>query len=178
MSTPTLAGFNVTNWTTRHDKAGVPFLVGEYDPGFRGALQRFYEDFEPKRAAQGLPPADPARIRRWLDSVLGRGLHLLACREGELIGHGLVMPTTREGIGEYAVFLREDLRGRGSGTELNRAVVEAAEAAGYRGLWLTVEPRNRSAIRSYEKAGFHFIPTTVFSVEAEMELYFPLPRTG
>jgi len=171
----TLTRTDVTNWTTRYDKTGAPFLIAAYEPGFRDALQSFYEEFEPKRAAQGLPPADPGRIRGWLDSILNRGVHLVACRDGELIGHGFVMPTPREGVGEYAVFLREDLRGRGVGTELNRAVVEAARSSGYRGLWLTVEPRNRSAIRSYEKAGFHFIPASLLTVEAEMELQFPNP---
>jgi hypothetical protein len=33
-----------------------------------------------------------------------------------------------------------------------------------------VEPRNRPAVRSYEKAGFRFRPETVFTPELEMEL--------
>jgi RimJ/RimL family protein N-acetyltransferase len=152
------------------DKEGASFLVREFRSSDREALQFFYEAFQPKRAAQGLPPADPNRIRSWLESILSAGVHLLAFREDELIAHAFVVPTTRPGIGEYAVFLREDLRGRGVGTELNRSAVRAAREAGFTGLWLTVEPRNRAAIRSYEKVGLRFVPKTIFSTETEMEM--------
>jgi GNAT superfamily N-acetyltransferase len=159
--------------TTIHsDKEGVPFEVRECRPGDQPDLRRFYEAFEPKRAAQGLPPADAERIDGWLRSVLPTGHHLLAFRHGELIGHALVMPTRRDGVGEYAVFLREDVRGRGVGTEFTRAVIEASRQYGLAGLWLTVEPSNRAAIRSYENAGFHFVPETMYSLEAEMEVMF------
>jgi acetyltransferase len=154
----------------RRDKEGLEFVVREYAPGDREELQRFYEAFEPKRAAQNLPPESPQRISAWLTEILARGLHLVALRDGELIGHGFVMPTTRSGVGEYAVFLRQDLRGRGVGTELNRIVVECARQGGLQGLWLTVDPRNRAAIRSYENVGFRFVPETIFSLEAEMAL--------
>jgi RimJ/RimL family protein N-acetyltransferase len=157
---------------TYRDKLGIPFQVRAYQPSDRKALHFFYEAFEPKRSAQGLPPAAPERIAVWLNSVLASGIHLLAFRDGKLIGHGLVMPTNRPGIGEYAVFLRQDLRGRGMGTALNRAVVDAARAAGLRGLWLTVEGRNKAAVRSYEKVGFRARPFAMFSFEAEMELTF------
>jgi RimJ/RimL family protein N-acetyltransferase len=155
---------------TRLDNDGAPFIVREYEGEDFLPLQRFYEQFEPKRSAQGLPPAEPDRIRSWLTLILTSGVHLVAFREGELIGHGFVMPTERPGIGEYAVFLREDMRGRGIGTQLNAAVIELARAGGLRSLWLTVEPANRAAIRSYEKVGFRFVPGTVFSLEVEMEM--------
>jgi diamine N-acetyltransferase len=155
---------------TLRDRDGATFAVREYESGDRTALESFYDAFSPKRGAQGLPPVGESRIAAWLDSILSTGLHLVAYRGAELIGHAFVVPTRRPGVGEYAVFLREDVRGRGIGGQLNGAVVEAARSAGYRGLWLTVEPRNRAAIGSYEKVGFRFIPETVFSIEAEMEL--------
>ena len=152
------------------DKRGEPFVIRAYSPARLDALQAFYEEFEPKRRAQGLPPAGHERIRGWLASVLSKGIHLLVFREEDLIGHGLVMPTTRDGVGEYAVFLRESQRSRGIGTELTRAVVSTARQVGLRGLWLSVEPGNKAAIRSYEKAGFRFVPSTILSIEPEMEL--------
>ncbi len=153
---------------TLHDKDRAPFEARELLSTDHDALRAFYEVFEPKRGAQGLPPAEPDRIQSWLRTILATGLHLVALRDRELIGHAFVVPTKWDGIGEYAVFLREDMRGRGVGTELNRAAVEAAKRSGWAGLWLTVEPRNRPAIRSYEKAGFRFVPETVYSMEAEM----------
>jgi ribosomal protein S18 acetylase RimI-like enzyme len=48
--------------------------------------------------------------------------------------------------------------------------VEVARASGVKRLWLSVEPNNRAAVRSYEKAGFRFVPATIYSPEVEMEL--------
>lgn len=152
------------------DKAGESFTIRYIRRSDRDALQSFYERFEPKRAAQGLPPKGAERIARWLDTVLPNGIHLVVYRDSELIGHGLLVPTGREGTLEYAIFLRQEVRGRGVGTQLNRVAVEAARAGGARRLWLSVEPHNRAAVRSYEKAGFRFLPHTTYSMEAEMEL--------
>lgn len=154
----------------RHDKNGTPFVIRPMEPGDRALLEAFYEAFQPKRAAQGLPPEGLPRIRRWLDQVLPAGIHLLAEGEGALLGHAFLVPTGGVGTAEYAVFLRRDMRGRGMGTELNRIAVDAAREAGLRRLWLCVEPHNRAALRSYEKVGFRFIPGTIFSPEAEMEM--------
>ena len=170
MNMQTSAGAPVDTGHTIRDKQGIAYRVREYHPTDLDDLQRFYEEFNPKRAAQGLPPAEPERIRSWLSSILATGVHMLAFDGDDLIGHGFVVPTSRPGIGEYAVFLREDLRGRGLGTELNRSVMDAGRRAGYKGIWLTVEPTNRAAIRSYEKVGLRFIPRTIFSTEAEMEM--------
>jgi L-amino acid N-acyltransferase YncA len=153
-----------------HDKAGRPFQVRPFTAADRPALNRFYDEFEPKRAAQGLPPQGEERIARWLDGVLPHGVHLLAEREAELLGHAFMVPTTEPGMAEYAIFLRQAARGGGVGTALNRVSVDAARTAGFQRLWLSVEPHNRAAIRSYEKVGFRFRSAAVLSPEAEMEL--------
>lgn len=154
----------------RFDNSGDPFQIRDFLPSDLEALLQFYERFEPKRAAQGLPPAEPDRIRRWLAGVLGHGLHKVAIRGESLIGHGFVSPTTRAEIGEYAVFIHQDERRLGIGTQLNASVIEAARKHGLHGLWLTVESLNRAAVRSYEKVGFTFVPSTAFAYEAEMEV--------
>lgn len=102
--------------------------------------------------------------------MLPHGIHLVVEREGELVGHAFLVPTGEEGVAEYAIFLDRELRRQGVGTETNRVAVEAARTAGLRRIWLSVEPHNRPATRSYQKAGFRFLPDTVYSVEAEMEL--------
>lgn len=152
------------------DSRGEPFRVRGMAPADREALARFYEDFEPKRAAQGLPPVGSYRIGRWLDSVLGGGTHLLVESEGKVVGHAFLVDTARPGVAEYAIFLDHGIRGRGVGTRVNRLAAEVARALGLRRLWLSVEPHNRAAVRSYEKTGFRFRPETVYSPEAEMEL--------
>lgn len=154
----------------RHDRTGEPFSVRPGEFADRPALLAFYVGFEPKRAAQGLPPAGADRVARWLDSVLPNGIHLVAFRDQRLIAHAFVLPTDRPGTGEYAVFLNAPERGRGVGTELNRLAITAAIDAGYQRLWLSAEPHNRAAIRSYEKVGFRYVPESIYSTELEMEL--------
>lgn len=152
------------------DKTGSGFVVREFCAADRPRLDAFYEAFEPKRAAQGLPPVGVDRVARWLDSVLPHGTHLVVEMDNEMVGHALLVPTGEEHAAEYAIFLSRAIRGRGIGTEVNRIAVEAARAAGLDRLWLSVEPYNRPAIRSYEKVGFRFLPGTILSPEAEMEL--------
>jgi RimJ/RimL family protein N-acetyltransferase len=152
------------------DKEDRVSAVRPYLSGDRESLERFYADFSPKREAQGLPPEGPVRIARWLDSILHTGTHLLVEREGRLVGHAMLIPTDRPGVSEYAIFLEEGARGQGLGTEVNRLSAQVARTLRIDRLWLSVEPRNRPAVRSYEKAGFRFRPETVFTPELEMEL--------
>lgn len=153
-----------------HDKEGRMFTVRELAPADRPALEDFYDGFDPKRAAQGLPPMGLSRIQRWLDQVLPNGTHLVVERDGHMVGHAMLLPTERPGVSEYAIFLAREVRGQGVGTQVNRLSVEFARTMDLRGLWLSVEPANRPALRSYEKAGFRFVPGTIYSPEVEMEM--------
>lgn len=139
-------------------------------PEDRPALDAFYESFHPKRSAQGMPPEGARRVERWLNIILPRGDHLLAERAGVLIGHSMLMPMRDSQVVEYAIYVYQGFRGRGVGTEMNRVAVEVARAEGMARVWLSVEPGNRAAVRSYEKAGFRFLPGTILSLEAEMAL--------
>jgi hypothetical protein len=47
--------------------------------------------------------------------------------------------------------------------------LDVARAEGYGSVWLCVEPFNRAAVRSYEKAGFRRLPGTLWAPEIEME---------
>lgn len=152
------------------DQEGRAFTVRPLHAGDRGALAAFYATFEPTRAAQGLPPEGPVRVARWLDRILPTGLHLAVEQDGALVGHAMLIPTDGDHADEYAIFLHQEVRGRGLGTAINRLAVELARAAGIRRLWLSVEPDNRAAIRSYEKAGWRYIPASLYSSELEMEL--------
>jgi RimJ/RimL family protein N-acetyltransferase len=154
--------------TTRLDKRNEPFTIRHYTPGDRTALEAFYDAFHPKRAAQGMPPEGARRVERWLDIILPRGQQLIAERRSMPIGHSMLMPMRDTGVVEYAIYVHQDFRGRGVGTEMNRVAVEVARAGGLARVWLSVEPGNRAAVRSYEKAGFRFLPGTILSLEAEM----------
>jgi RimJ/RimL family protein N-acetyltransferase len=151
------------------DKAGHPYLVRRYAPSDRRALEAMYADFEPKRAAQGLPPEGEAKVRRWLDRILAAGEHLVVEREGEILGHAMLVPM-EGGAAELANFLHQSIRGRGVGTALNRVIVQLGREAGYIRVWLSVEPSNRAALKSYERAGFHLLPGAFWAPEVEMEV--------
>ncbi|HEX7119894.1 MAG TPA: GNAT family N-acetyltransferase [Longimicrobiales bacterium] len=151
------------------DERGESFRVRRYEPADRGALQAMYEAFEPKSAAQGLPPRDAAGIRRWLDRVLARGEHVVVEVGGRVLGHAMLIPMD-DGGAELANFVHQSIRDRGIGTALNRAAVSLARDAGYRRVWLCVEPSNRAALRSYRKAGFRLLAGALWTPEVEMEL--------
>ncbi len=154
------------------DKTGHPFTVRYFTPSDQAALECMYVEFEPKRRAQGLPPAGAGQLRRWMDHILARGVHLLVEVDGRVLGHAMLIPLHGDGA-ELANFLHQSIRGRGIGTALNRVSVEEARARGFRRVWLSVEPSNRVALRSYRSAGFRLLPATQWAQEVEMELILP-----
>lgn len=157
------------------DRQGRPFRARELVAADRAALQAMYEAFQPKRAAQGLPPADPAGIARWLDRVLADGTHLVIEVEGVVRGHAMLLRIDHERA-ELANFLHQDVRNRGIGTHVNRLILEVAREQGFGKVWLCVEPGNRPAVRSYERAGFRMKPGQIWAPEVEMEAVLaPVP---
>lgn len=151
----------------------MPFRVREMElPLDQLKLEHMYAAFQPKRAAQGLPPESDYAIRRWLDRILANGQHLLVEVEGTVCGHGMLMPMDSSDSTELANFLHQGVRDRGIGTELNRLLVERARAAGYQRVWLSVEPSNIPAIRSYKKAGLEPLRHSYWAPEIEMEVRF------
>ena len=152
------------------DKLGETFLIRPFVEDDGDALLEMYDDFEPKRVAQGLPPADPEHRARWLASVLEAGHHLVVEIDGRVVGHGMLLPFQDVVVAELANFLHQTTRDRGIGTTLNRALLDLGRELGMRRVWLSVEPFNRRAIRSYEKVGFAKLPATAWAPEVEMEV--------
>ena len=147
---------------------GTEFDVRPYEPRDRIALEAMYADFEPKRAAQGLPPEGEAALSRWLDRVLPSGEHLVVEIRNRIVGHVMLVPVDAQ-TAELANFLHQSARDRGIGTALNRLARDVARRSGLRRVWLSVEPGNRAALRSYEKAGFRRRPGSLWAPEIEME---------
>jgi RimJ/RimL family protein N-acetyltransferase len=155
------------------DKRGRPFTARYYRPEDRASLEAMYAAFEPLRAAQGLPPEGSAARAQWLDHVLRLGLHLVVEMDDRLVGHVLLVPFPDDAsTAELANFLHQSVRNRGIGTALNRLVIRMAAELGYHRVWLSVEPSNRAAIRSYERAGFRRLPGSLWAPELEMEVRF------
>ena len=151
------------------DKHGEPFVLRPLEQADRESLESMYRDFEPKRCAQGLPPLSEEQRTLWLDSVLGTGDHLAVIVGGKLRGHGMLIPFGPDAA-ELANFLHQAIRDRGIGTALNRALLALGRDRGIGRVWLSVEPSNGRAIRSYEKVGFRRLPSTAWAPEVEMEV--------
>jgi len=152
------------------DKRGHAYRARTFTRADRPALEEMYRAFDPKRGAQGLPPGDGESIHRWLDQVLAAGTHVLVEVDGQILGHLMVIPMS-EDTSELANFLHQAIRNRGIGTALNYLALKIARAQGKRRVWLSVEPSNRIAIRSYEKTGFRRMPGSLWAPEVEMEVW-------
>ena len=150
------------------DKLGAGFIARDFQPADRAKLVDMYADFEPKRAAQGLPPVSEPKIRMWLDRVLKRGRHFIVEIDGQVRGHVMLMPHEQHGTVELANFLHQSVRNRGIGTRVNELAIRLAREAGCARVWLSVEPGNKAAVRSYEKVGFQRLPGSYWAPEMEM----------
>ena len=72
-----------------------------------------------------------------------------------LVGYGEIWEDREENEAELArLVVAPDLRGRGHGRALTRALADEAHRRGFDDVWLRVVPENAAAIRAYEAAGF------------------------
>lgn len=157
------------------DNAGQPFTIRALERSDRHALEAMYDAFEPKRGAQGLPPRSIGEVRRWLDRVLASGDHLVVEVDGRLRGHVMLIPMDGDAV-ELANFLHQSIRNRGIGTHANAVALDVARERGRRTVWLSVEPSNRAAVRSYEKVGFQRRAGSLWAPEIEMEALLVPPE--
>ena len=131
-------------------------------------LVEMYDHFEPKRAAQGLPPAGHDRILSWLEHLQKNGENLVALYQDRVIGHTMLCPVSPTRA-EFAIFIDQEYRNQGIGTKFTEVTLEFAREKEYRRVWLSVEVNNLCAIRVYKKLGFRM--RDLFGPEQEMEIY-------
>ena len=152
---------------TFKSRAGLTIEVVEFCNNRFDALVEMYNDFEPKRAAQGLPPVGHERIVAWLRHLQKSGHNLLALWHGQVIGHSMLCPVDPQRA-EFAIFLHQNFRNQGIGTELTEVTLKVARLKNLRTIWLSVEVSNGCAIRVYRKKGFQV--SGMFGPEQEMTL--------
>ena len=153
--------------STFESRVGLVIEVVEFCDNRFDELLEMYNNFEPKRAAQGLPPVGRERIVAWLRRLQKSGHNLLALWNGNVIGHSMLCPMERQRA-EFAIFLHQDFRNQGIGTELTQVTLNYARIKGLRNVWLSVEVNNHCAIRVYKKKGFQV--SEIFGPEQEMAL--------
>jgi len=112
-------------------------------------LAEMYRNFEPRGAAQGLPPRhDP---ERWL-AGLSLYPNFLAIVDGRLAGHSVLC--TDADAAEIAVFVHQDFRGHGLGKRLLAEMVHEARRLGLRQVWGVTELDNVPMLRLAHRLGF------------------------
>ena len=162
---PTCTERQAAALSTFESRAGLAIEVVEFCDNRFDELVEMYNDFEPKRAAQGLPPVGRDRIVAWLRHLQKSGHNLLALWNGEVVGHSMLCPMESQRA-EFAIFLHQDFRNQGIGTGLTEATLEYARLKGLHNVWLSVEVNNQCAIRVYKKNGFQV--SNLFGPEQEM----------
>jgi GNAT superfamily N-acetyltransferase len=138
------------------DKSGKPFEIGTSCAEDLSSLLEMYRTFSPKPASQGLPPENPETCQSWVKTLFRAGLNALAWRGDRVIGHAVLIPDVKGKSGELAIFVDQNYRNLGIGTELARFNLEKFRDLDFEFAWLTVRVLNFIAIKLFRKVGFEF----------------------
>ena len=155
------------------DKVGLDVCIRAYQDDDYMGIMTMYDDFEPKGIAMGLPPPDDEVRRRWVDDIVRTFFNILALHQKKIIGHAAIDILRTKFSPEYMIFLHQDFRCRGIGTQLTLTVKEICKECACKQVWLTVSTYNTCAITVFKKAGFHFSGP----IESERDMVLELSRT-
>jgi len=97
------------------------------------------------------------------DRKFVRPCRLVAVAQGRVVGWAALSAVSDRcvygGVGEVAVYVAEEGRGKGVGTSLLSALADASEEAGFWTLQAGVFPENAGSVRVHEKCGFRIVGT-------------------
>lgn len=83
---------------------------------------------------------------------------LVAEEDGKVLGWVAISPFSSipayQGVAEVSLYIDEDARGKGIGTALMHAVIEASEAAGIWTLHSQIFPENTASLKLHQRFGF------------------------
>ena len=131
---------------SKTDRSGKPFEVGiSFAEDFPSLLE-MYRTFSPRPASGGLPPEDPETCQNWLKMLFRIGLNALAWRGDSVIGHVALIPDVKGKSGELVIFVDQNQRNLGVGTELARFILKKFGDLDFDLVWLTVRVSNFIAI--------------------------------
>src|SRR4030042_7036567 len=140
----------------RTDKLGKSFEIGIGCAEDIVPALEMYCIFSPKPASQGLPPEDPETCQNWVKTLFEIGVNGLSWRGDSVIGHAARIPDVKGERGELVIFVEQNHRNLGIGTERKRFTLEEFGQRGFELAWLTVRLSNFIAIKLYRKLGFEF----------------------
>jgi ribosomal protein S18 acetylase RimI-like enzyme len=92
-------------------------------------------------------------VRRMLPNIVTRKIAVSASIAGRIVGCGYGV-LDRAYVGIFDIVVARDLRGRGIGERIMRAILEGSRALGAERAYLQVVVGNTPAVRLYDKLGF------------------------
>jgi putative acetyltransferase len=104
----------------------------------------------------GMPPYTDEVVDRWI-SNLENMIALVAVYDKLIVGYAMISKGTRErrrGVGDLAMYLRQDFQNAGLGTAMLSRLLNLARKEGLHRIGLHVIVDNKIAIHLYEKFGF------------------------
>ena len=156
------------------DRIGLDINIREYQAEDRTGMMAMYDDFEPKGEAMGLPPPDDEVRRRWIDDIVKTFYNFIALHKKKIIGHAAIDIFRTKVSPEYLIFLHQDFRSRGIGTEFTLTVKKICKKLECRQVWVTVSSANTRAIHMFKTVGFKF--RGPIGLDREMVLHFKQKR--
>ena len=163
----------------RTDKSGKPFEIGISCAEDFLYLLGIYRPFSPKPTSRGLPPENPETCQNWLKTLFKIGLNALAWRGDSVIGHAVLVPDVKGKSGELVIFVDQNHRNLGIGTELAQFALEKFGHLGVELVRLTVRVLNFIAVKLYRKVGFEFCDTDgyerLMAIKLTLSLHSPDP---
>lgn len=155
------------------DGDGDAYVLRPYRPSDRSSLVDMYLQMDTDSRTLGLPPVTERRIQDWLDGLTRDGWSLVANRDDRIVGHVGVTPAS-ESEPHLVVFVHQDWRNRGIGSQLLRQMIAYADEWGHDGLALTVTGDNRRAIAIYDNLGFDVVGRLRTEIEMSLSLDEPI----
>jgi ribosomal protein S18 acetylase RimI-like enzyme len=158
-------------------KSGSAVELHRLDPQAGRRLIGMYLAFQPRNSFQGLPPIKDEICIKWVEDMLGNGIHVVAesrnragfrgsengtapfgerARHRTLIGHAALFPINDQKC-EMLVVVCPAFQNFGIGTQLVRSCVDVADELGFQRIWLPVESTNVRARHVYRKCGFEYV---------------------
>ena len=158
---------------TRIDKTGKSFDLGIGCAEDFLSVVEMYRCFSPKPASQGLPPEDAETCHNWVKNLFKIGENFLAWRGDNVIGHAASVPDPNGKSGEFVIFVDQNHRHVGIGTELTRLALEKCRELGLDSVWLTVNITNFIAVKLYKKLGFDYCDVDKYERVMRVKLRLP-----
>ncbi|MFC1820373.1 GNAT family N-acetyltransferase [Thermodesulfobacteriota bacterium] len=137
-------------------------------------LSSFYDLFEPKGEYQGIPPIQKKARNRWISELINNWQNFLILDGESVVGHA-AMALEGGPLQEIIVFLHQDYRGQGIGSEVLNYIRAWLEGKVCGRLWLSVQNSNILAIRCFLNVGFKF---TSPPFESERDMTLDLEDSG